>query len=403
MKRILGILLVTAILIMTCACTALGEGETKDAKETGTYADVAADAWYADAVKTLSESGIMNGTGGGRFSPGGTFTRAQLVTVLYRMAGEPDAAADGGGAFTDVADGQWYSDAVSWAAAEGVVSGYGNGLFGTNDPVTQEQMAVMLYRRAGEPNTETAADDASDWARAAVGWARQNGIAAGQELDFSPGEAASRAQVAVMTARFMALEAADPQESGNGGTEAGSDNANDVLIIYFSAANTKDVDAVTAATPLIDSMGATEWMANEIHKKTGGDIVKIVPSVDYPLAYNDLADYAKDETDKNARPAFEALSIDPSSYKTVYIGYPVWWYTLPMVMETFFDTYDMTGVTIVPFNTHEGSRDGGTYDLISQREPGAEVLEGLPIRGGDTGSGKAASQISEWIEGLPLK
>lgn len=91
-------------------------------------------------------------------------------------------------------------------------------------------------------------------------------------------------------------------------------------------------------------------------------MVKIVPTVEYPHVYEELADYAKAEQDNDERPEFEDLGVDPTSYQTVFIGYPIWWYSLPMIMETFFDRYDFSGVTIIPFNTHEGSRDGGTYD-----------------------------------------
>lgn len=366
---------------MTCACTALGEGEA----DAGIYSDVAADAWYAEAVKTLGENGIMNGTGEGLFSPGDMFTRAQLATVLYRMEGEPQVT--GEDAFTDTKSGEWYSDAVLWASQNNVVNGYGGGVFGTNDPVTQEQLVAMLWRMKGKPTSSGTADDASSWAADAVKWVRTNGLADGAELGFSPKSTAVRAQVAVICQRYMALE------DTNG-------DKNDVLIIYFSAANTKDPDAVSAATPLVDGQGATEWMANTIADATGGDIVKIVPSEDYPLSYNDLADHAKSEADNDARPAIEPLQTDPASYKTVYIGYPIWWYTMPKVMETFFDTYDLSGVTIIPFNTHEGSRDGGTYDMIKQREPNAAVLEGLAVRGDNAGTDSAEKTVTDWIEAV---
>ena len=176
----------------------------------------------------------------------------------------------------------------------------------------------------------------------------------------------------------------------------------DVLIIYFSADNTKDVDAVSAATPMVSGVSSTQWMAETIHDVTGGDIVKIISSNDYPLEYNDVADAAKAETDSDARPAFEPLDVDPTSYKTVFIGYPMWWYTIPMVMETFFDTYDFSGVTIVPFNTHAGSRDGGTYETIKEREPNATVLDGLAVSGGSAGNEDTRTEIIDWVNGLDL-
>ena len=113
------------------------------------------------------------------------------------------------------------------------------------------------------------------------------------------------------------------------------------------------------------------------------------------------ADQAKKERDDNTRPAFEDLGVDPTSYKTVFIGYPIWWYQMPMIIETLFDAYDFTGVTIVPFDTHEGSRDGGTYDMIREREPGATVLDGLTIRGSDVSS-SPKDDIQKWLDGLDL-
>lgn len=176
----------------------------------------------------------------------------------------------------------------------------------------------------------------------------------------------------------------------------------DVLILYFSAANMTDADAVTGATPMGDADGTTGWMAQVIQEQTGGEAVPITASEAYPADYNDTADKAKDEADNDARPAYEPLDIDPTQYSTVFIGYPIWWYQMPMVMYTFFDDYDFDGVTIVPFNTHEGSGDGGTYDDIRTLEPNANVLDGFALRGGKAGDDSARDDIIQWINGLGL-
>ena len=176
-----------------------------------------------------------------------------------------------------------------------------------------------------------------------------------------------------------------------------------ILILYFSADNTKDVDAVSTATPMPNGESSVKWIADIIHDEVGGDIEPIIPSRDYPLEYNTVADAAKAEVDNNERPAFEPLNVDPTQYKTVFIGYPIWWYTLPMVLETFFDTYDLSGVTIVPFNTHAGSRDGNTYNMIREREPNANVIDGIAIAGSDAGSDSAKTQVVEWVKKLPLE
>lgn len=183
---------------------------------------------------------------------------------------------------------------------------------------------------------------------------------------------------------------------------ANDDGQKSTLILYFSADNTKDVDAVSSATPMADGTASVEWIANIIQTQVGGDLIPIIPSVDYPLDYDELADYTKQERDDSGRPAFEDLGVDPTSYDIVFIGYPIWWYEMPMIMDTFFDTYDFTGVTIIPFNTHAGSRDGGTYGDISELEPNATVLDGLAIRGEDAGEDSARTSIEEWLSGLNL-
>ncbi len=163
-----------------------------------------------------------------------------------------------------------------------------------------------------------------------------------------------------------------------------TDGAGKTLIVYFSES------------------GNTETMANYIHDAIGGDMVKIVPTVKYPEVYEELADYAKAERDNNERPKFNDLGVDPTEYETVFIGYPIWWYTLPMIMQTFFDTYDFDGVTIVPFNTHHGSGDGGTYDTIKELEPNATVLEGLPIWGVDVEKDESKQAVQDWLKKLNL-
>ena len=175
-----------------------------------------------------------------------------------------------------------------------------------------------------------------------------------------------------------------------------------VLVLYFSADNTKDIDAVSSATPMVGDVSATRWVAEVIHDELGGDIEAIIPSIDYPLGYDECADYAKKETASDARPAYKALSVDPESYDTIFIGYPMWWYTIPMVLETFFDDYDLSGKTIVPFNTPAGSRDGGTYTTIQEREPGATVLDGIAISGSEAGSDNTKTEITDWLNGLGL-
>ena len=177
------------------------------------FDDVDDGDWFADAVRFVYENGMMNGTGDTTFAPDATTSRSMIVTILYRLEGEPvvDDAMD----FSDVAGDAWYTDAVRWAAGADIVGGYGNGKFGTNDAVTREQLAAILYRYAvykgydvsiGEDtNILSYADfaDLSEYAIPAMQWACGAGIVNGTgESTLTPQGKATRAQVAAMLMRF---------------------------------------------------------------------------------------------------------------------------------------------------------------------------------------------------------
>ena len=175
------------------------------------FNDVASGSWYEDAVWYVYENGLMSGTSGTTFEPDTTTSRGMIVTVLYRLEGAPTVS--GASAFTDVADGQYYADAVAWAAANNIVGGYGNGLFGPNDTITREQMAAILYRYAQYKGYDvTASTDLSDYsdvaqvssyALAALQWANAEGLVNGtSDTTLTPGGSATRAQVAVILMRF---------------------------------------------------------------------------------------------------------------------------------------------------------------------------------------------------------
>lgn len=149
--------------------------------------------------------------------------------------------------------------------------------------------------------------------------------------------------------------------------------------------------------------GTARKTAEEIARQTGADIQEIVPAAPYDGNrdhYDALAMRAKLEHDRNDRPAIRE-PIDISDYDTIFIGYPMWWYTFPMIIYSLFDELDFTGKTIVPFNTHMGSGDGGTYRTIPGLEPGATVLEGLPVEMGEAERGNAEA-IRQWLERIGL-
>ena len=171
-----------------------------------------------------------------------------------------------------------------------------------------------------------------------------------------------------------------------------------ILTVYFSSANTNSADAVSSATPYVDGTASTEYLAAYIHDTVGGDLVKLTPVKDYPEDYSGAADAAKAERDKDERPQFVPLDVNPEDYDVIFVGYPMWWYTLPMVLYTFFDTYDFSGKTIVPFNTHAGSGDGGTYAEIAEFEPNATVLDGLAVSGNR--ADKTQDDVNDWLYSL---
>ena len=176
------------------------------------FADVSGSDWFYNDVRYVYEKGIMDGTGIDRFSPNAPLTRAMIVTILYRMAGSPSVS--GSSDFTDVAAGKWFAKAVAWAAANGIVNGYGSGLFGPNDPVTREQLAAILYRYAVyggmtavtlEENLGGFADTAqlSAYAIQAMNWAVGQGLINGSGSNLVPKAQATRAQVAAIIHRYL--------------------------------------------------------------------------------------------------------------------------------------------------------------------------------------------------------
>ena len=177
------------------------------------FTDLATGAWYDDAVAYVYRHDLMDGVGISTFAPNATTSRAMIATILWRMAGSP--VVSGSLKFSDVADGQWYSEAIRWAASEGIVDGYDNGKFGPDDPITREQFAAMLWRYAksegydvsvGENTNILSYADAmnvSEYAVPAMQWACGAGIIEGvSESTLVPQGRATRAQAAVLLMRL---------------------------------------------------------------------------------------------------------------------------------------------------------------------------------------------------------
>ena len=176
------------------------------------YSDVGSDDWYKDAVDYVTRKGLMDGTGDDRFSPALSTTRGMIVTILWRMAGKPDPT--GTAAFPDVAAGAYYADAVNWAAENKIVLGYSSGSFGPEDLITREQLAAIFYRYAAFKSYDTTQggmaireyddyESISDYALTAMDWAVNAGLLNGSENHLYPQSSATRAQVAAVLMRFM--------------------------------------------------------------------------------------------------------------------------------------------------------------------------------------------------------
>ena len=174
------------------------------------FADVSDSCWINEAVRYVWENGLMQGTGDATFDPHGIMTRSQFVTTLWRMEGQPNV---GGSDFTDVAAGVWYDQAAAWGVENGIVSGYGDGLFGPGDAITREQMVAMIYRYAqykgydlaasGDLSVFTDRATVADWAQTSMQWMVGHGLIQGSDNQINPKGNSERCQVAAVVMRFL--------------------------------------------------------------------------------------------------------------------------------------------------------------------------------------------------------
>lgn len=149
-----------------------------------------------------------------------------------------------------------------------------------------------------------------------------------------------------------------------------------VLVAYFSMPDNADDSTVTINGQVL---GNNQYFAQVIQEETGADVFRIEPETPYPTDHETLVDLAADEQNENARPAIKDAIENFDDYDVIFVGYPIWWSDMPMIMYTFFDTYDFSGKAIIPFGTHGGSGWAGTPDAIAELEPNAEIIDGLSI------------------------
>lgn len=321
------------------------------AVEDAGFSDVAADAAYGEAVVWCRDNGLLLGTSDTAFSPSGTLTRAMLATALYRAEGEPSIFGTPG--FTDTDGGAWYSDAVVWANESGILLGYGGSRFGTDDPVTVEQLEVAIERYLGK---------GAEWT--------------GDPARNIP---ATRAQIA--SALYEKLSNREEPSSGS-----------KVLVVYFSRAGENYNVGVV-------EKGNTAIVAEIIAEQTGGDLFEIRPTTPYPSDYSEMLEVARQESSQNARPEIADSVENMADYDIVFLGYPVWNGDMPMIVYHFLETYDLSGKTVLPFSTNEGSGLAGTQGTISTQYPNAAVLDGLAILGQTAQNDQSATEraVETWL------
>lgn len=191
-----------------------------------------------------------------------------------------------------------------------------------------------------------------------------------------------------------------PEESSsqtNESTPAPDNTKGKSLVVYFSMP-----DNVDDSTVVIDgeTLGNTQYMAYVIQETVGADIFRIEPETSYPTDHDELVDLASEEQSNNARPAIKNTIENFDTYENIFVGYPNWWGDMPMILYSFFDEYDFSGKTIIPFNTHGGSGFSDTISTIKELEPNAEVLDGKSISRNDIQD--AEQEIVDWVNSLGL-
>ena len=201
----------------------------------------------------------------------------------------------------------------------------------------------------------------------------------------------------------------DEATEQNGGAADSSDvsgtpaaGGSRILIAYFTAAENSGVDAEASASySEVDGepKGRMQALAEMIQEETGGDLFSIQTEETYPADGGELIDYAAEEQDEDACPELSTHIENLDDYDMIFIGYPNWWADMPQPLYTFFDEYDLSGKTIIPFNSHNGSRFSGTIETIAELEPDAEVIEdGFTVNERDVPD--AEGDIADWLEGL---
>ncbi len=201
------------------------------------------------------------------------------------------------------------------------------------------------------------------------------------------------------------IESLGVLDDGETETEAMSSTDSNILIAYFSLPediDTEGIDADAGASVVVDNgevKGNVQYMAEIIQETIGGDLFRIETEETYPGDHDPLVDQAAQEQDEQALPALSAHIENLDQYDTILLGYPNWWADLPQPLYTFLEEYDLSGKTIIPFNSHNGSRFSNTIETIQELQPNATVIEdGFTINERDVP--EAAEDVAQWLQGL---
>ncbi len=200
-----------------------------------------------------------------------------------------------------------------------------------------------------------------------------------------------------------ATEATTEDFSSELTTKSLSDNK--TLIVYFTLPETDGVDTVAGASRVVvdgELYGNIEFMANTVSNTVGGDIFEIKTVQSYPTIHKPLVDMADEELENNARPELSTHIDNIDDYDTIFIGYPIWWGDMPMPLYTFFDEYDFSGKTIIPFSSHGGSGLARTVNEIKDLEPNAMVMDGYTVSRDDIADDAKSVEkdFAEWINNI---
>lgn len=367
-KRLIAILLSASLAIGMCA--------TACAAASG-FSDVPNGVWYADAVAYQINHGLMSGTDTTLFSPNEPMSRAMLAAVLYRAEGSP--AISDTAIFPDVSDDAWFADAAAWASSSGLISGYSDGRFAGDDPISREQLATILWRAHNSPTPAGSGTGFADqWAMSpyavsAIAWARETSLMNGKgEGRFDPLGQATRAEVAVILMR-----------AANDGFPPAPAEDNKVLIAYFSAT------------------GATKNVAEKLDRILDAVRYEIVPANPYTaseLNYNDSGSRSQiEQRNSSARPAIANSAANMDAYDVVFLGYPIWNGQAPRIISTFLESYDFAGKTIIPFCTSGSSGIGSSAEYLQKLAPESTWQTGSRFE-----SSVSQDSLAAWVKSLNL-